>query len=95
MIEYVEVNCFCCERGLDVEPSGDNPMVIYPVYGALVFRSYGNYGSTVFDPVPPRKGAELIQITICDNCIRARSGRVTRLHKIKEETTAEHGEFTP
>lgn len=92
---FDEVNCFCCGRILEAEQS-DNPMDIYPVYGALVFRSYGNYGSTVFDPVPPRKGTELIQITVCDGCIKAKSKRVTRLHNIKRGSDSADSEvFVP
>ena len=61
-------NCICCKRVLKAEPT-ENPMVVPPVYSGIVFRSTGNFGSTVFDPMPI--GAEeMLQIVICDECIK-------------------------
>lgn len=71
-----------------------NPMVILPIYGGLVFRSTGNYGSTVFDPMPTKK-KEMLQVVICDLCIKTKARRVTHIYKIKENVTAESKEFKP
>lgn len=88
-----KVNCFCCNNELAAEPS-DNPMVITPVYDGLIFRSIGNYGSTVFDPMPTRVEG-ILQVVICDNCIKVKANRATKLHNIKRETTAKSVEFNP
>lgn len=71
-----------------------NPMVIPLIYGGLVFRSTGNYGSTVFDPMPAKK-KEMLQVVICDVCIKMKAKKVTHIHDIKEEVSGESGEFKP
>lgn len=38
---------------------------IHPIDSALVFRSYGNFGSTVFDPLD----GSYIDIVVCDTCM--------------------------
>lgn len=87
------VRCFCCDRILEAE-STDNPIVIYPVYDGLIFRANGNFGSTVYDPLPRTGGgAERLQIIICDDCIRIRAKRVTRIHNIKRNVTADEEPF--
>lgn len=88
-----QLNCICCKRVLKAEPT-ENPLVIPPVYSGIVFRSTGNFGSTVFDPMPI--GAEeILQIIICDECIKwkARWGTVTRIHNIKRDVTADAEPF--
>lgn len=49
-----EVNCICCDKVLETEPT-DDPITIHPIYNGLIFRASGNYGSTIFDPMPTRK----------------------------------------
>lgn len=88
-----QVDCICCGRTLEVEPN-DNPVVISPVYDGLIFRSTGNYGSTIFDPMPIGL-EEILQVIICDDCIRTRAKRVIRLYNISTETTAYSEEFMP
>lgn len=89
----IKLNCICCDRVLEAEPT-DNPIVIHPVYDGLIFRSTGNFGSTIFDPMP-RQVEEMLQVIICDDCIKRKAKRVTLIHNIKRETTAESGEFQP
>lgn len=63
------VPCFRCGQVLDYafsRPVGAPPHN-QPADGC-VFRSYGNYGSTVFDPY--RESAWL-EIAICDACLLA------------------------
>ena len=87
------INCFCCRSVVDIEP-GDDPTGAYPVYGGLIFRSTGNYGSTVFDPLPMSR-EEVLQIIICDECILKDSRFVTRIHNIKRSVTADTEDFIP
>lgn len=86
-----KITCICCDRVLDAEDT-DNPLVITPVYNGLIFRATGNYGSTVFDPMPTGI-EEMLQVVICDECLREKAKRVIRLYNIKREETAECGEF--
>jgi hypothetical protein len=91
--------CFCCDCDIETEING-NPMVISAVYGGLFFRSTGNYGSTVFDPIPSHhpnigKGTEFLQIIICDECIKRKAKWVTWIYNIKKEVTADSMEFNP
>lgn len=79
--------CFCCNRILEAEPT-ENPMVIPPVYSGIVFRSTGNFGSAIFDPMPIG-GEEMLQIVICDECIKWKVKWVTRIHNIKRDVTAD------
>jgi hypothetical protein len=44
--------------------------------GGTVFRSYGNYGSTLYDPSPASAGRERLEVNVCDPCLRARFTRV-------------------
>lgn len=87
MSDLIEVNCFCCGRELEAEPR-DNPMVLSGLYNALWFRSNGNYGSTVFDPLTDSL-EELLQIVICDCCIKAKIKEVEYIYNIRNRTTSE------
>lgn len=91
-----EINCICCGLALKTETS-DNPMNIFPVYDGLIFRATGNFGSTVFDPMSflPGKGEQMLQVFICDQCIKTRAKWVIRLCNIRHKTTADNEEFTP
>lgn len=87
----MRVNCMCCTIPLEVEEPCD-PMDIYPIYGGLIFRSIGNFGSTIFDPMPTGR-REMLQVVICDQCIKEKIKWVTRIYNIKEKTTSESKEF--
>lgn len=87
----MRVNCICCNILLEIDEPGD-PVNIFPVYGGLIFRSTGNYGSTVFDPMV-LKNKEMLQIIICDQCIRKKKRSIVRLYDIKERITAKSKEF--
>ena len=92
MSEYVQYKCMCCNRIVQGDVD-ENPLVISSVYSGLVFRSTGNFGSTIFDPIGETE--EILQVVICDDCMKKKARRVTRLHNIKHEMTADRGEFTP
>lgn len=76
-------NCFSCDRELEqFEWSDSDP---HPSDG-LHFRTYGHYGSTVFDPMD---GSKFLDIVICDLCIlenlnRAMGTGVESIEKNKE-----------
>ena len=89
----VSCTCICCGNGFATE-SSDNPIDIFSVYGGLIFRSTGNYGSHVFDPMPTQK-EEMLQVIICDECIRKNASRVKRIHNIKRKVTAKIEKFKP
>ena len=81
------VRCFHCDRVLEAEPT-DNPIVITPVYDGLIFRAPGNFGSTIFDSMHTGR-EEILQVIICDDCIKTRAKRVTRIYNIKRDVTAD------
>ena len=54
--------CICCEKVLE----RDKDDISYPPYGGIYFNSYGNYGSTVFDPMDD--GVRL-ETNVCDECL--------------------------
>jgi hypothetical protein len=63
------VNCFKCNKELETQ---DNvclniPNYIGIVYDGIIFRSHGNYGSAIFDPMPGDE-KQMIEIYICDDC---------------------------
>lgn len=85
--------CFSCNKPLEEEPCGD-PLTIHPIYGGLIFRSNGNFGSTIFDPMPIGI-EEMLQIIICDDCIKRNIKRVIRIHNIDRKVTADSELFSP
>ena len=52
--------------------TNDGDVSVPPIYDGLIFRSTGNYGSTIFDPLPRSRfvDSEFLQIAICDECIK-------------------------
>lgn len=93
MDEYIRMNCICCNKIVEVYVN-ENPLAISPAYYGLIFRSTGNFGSKVLDSTPVG-GGEILQVVICDDCMKKKAKRVTRIYNIKLETTAECGEFHP
>jgi len=79
------VKCFVCGNELGTSESAD-PTVLTAVDGGLWFRAYGNYGSTVFDPMPDDG---FLRIAICDQCIRNNTGSIGHVTNIKQTTTSE------
>lgn len=68
----MKTNCIVC--GVEVDNLDiaypENPKAVHPI-GGTVFRTYGNYGSTVFDPMD----ASFLEIVICDSCLKSRMNR--------------------
>jgi hypothetical protein len=59
--------CMICGRDLKAAAPGSQNQPS----GGTYFLTYGNYGSTVFDPL----GVSVLEISVCDGCLRERAGR--------------------
>lgn len=79
------------------ERMGDDPMTIHPVYDGLIFRATGNFGSTIFDPLPTQlnRRGEVLQIIVCDDCIKAKAKLVTRIYNVRRTVAADAEPFNP
>src|ERR1035437_9573502 len=64
--------CLCCGKKLQIDGITGTNAESYPtIYGGVVFRSSGQFGSTVLDSgvgIPSGWETE-IQIIICDKCL--------------------------
>lgn len=60
------LTCFCCGVKLELYEE------MQPISG-VHFRSYGNYGSTIFDTCG---SGEYLDIAICDVCVAYRHDRL-------------------
>lgn len=64
-----KIDCFVCDRQLSNWEYND--VEVHPMDG-LQFRTYGHYGSTVFDPM----NGSYLDIAICDRCVMLRYEKV-------------------
>ena len=65
---YNEIDCIACGKTLDnlqYEMRDGKQVEVHPM-GGLHFRTYGHYGSTIFDPLGT---GESLDVAICDLCI--------------------------
>jgi len=65
---YNKIQCIVCEKELDnlnYEDQKGVPIEVHPMDG-LHFRTYGHYGSVIFDPMGT---GESLDIAICDLCV--------------------------
>lgn len=64
----MKTNCIVCAAEVDnwdiAHPDED---AVHPI-GGTVFRTYGHYGSSVFDPMD----ASYLEIVVCDECLNSR-----------------------
>jgi hypothetical protein len=85
-VKSKEVKCIICFKKLTREHYDEKPTdTITPVYDGLVCRSYGNYGSRLYDPMV---GKEFLEFYICDKCMEKKSKMVSWI-KYKKESVAE------
>jgi len=91
--EYQKLKCLSCNRTLESD-ANPNPFVVSPVYGGVRFRTNGNYGSDVFDPMPVNC-EDMLEVVVCDNCLKKKASRVTVIKNIRRKTTATREEFKP
>jgi hypothetical protein len=81
-VKYADLSCIRCGRAL--EPSSSSARVNdedVPPAGGLLFISYGNYGSTVYDP--QGNGQEYLLVVLCDDCAVAQAQAGNVLHVCK------------
>lgn len=67
----MKTNCIICN--VDVENwdiAHPDKEVVHPI-GGTVFRTYGHYGSSVFDPMD----ASYLEVVICDDCLTPKLDR--------------------
>jgi hypothetical protein len=72
---YDKINCFCCDKELDnmhYESRNKESYVYVHPMGGLHFRTYGHYGSAVYDPMD---GSSL-DLAICDECVMLRKDKI-------------------
>lgn len=66
----MKTNCIVCAKEIknrdQAYPEGNTK--IHPI-GGTVFKTYGHYGSTVFDPMD----ATYMEIVICCECLKSRT----------------------
>lgn len=79
---YFDGKCTCiiCDRTLEAEPM--DGLTITGVYDGLIFRATGNFGSTIFDPMPTQR-EEVLQVIICDECIKRKIEYVTLIRTVQ------------
>lgn len=68
MKTYNKIRCISCSKELDnlkYEMNDGKQVEVHPM-GGLHFRTYGNYGSSIFDPLGT---GEYLDIAICDLCV--------------------------
>lgn len=71
----MKTNCIICDTEVENWNGAypENPSTVHPI-GGTVFRTYGHYGSTVFDPM----SAEFMEIVLCDPCLKDRLSNTHR-----------------
>lgn len=71
-----KIGCLSCGKELDnleyTIGRNNTKVEVHPMSG-LSFRTYGHYGSTIFDPLGT---GEYLDIAICDACIIKNLGKV-------------------
>lgn len=64
-----KIPCIVCSKELDnleyIIRSNNKKVEVHPM-GGLHFRTYGHYGSVIFDPMGT---GEYLDVAICDYCI--------------------------
>lgn len=87
------VKCFVCGKELKMPwyDEKDEQTTIQPLDDGLWFRSTGNYGSTIFDPMDE----QYLEISICDKCILDKKDEVKHIHNIRRKSTSEANPFSP
>lgn len=65
----MKTNCIICKCEVDnwdiAYPEDETK--VHPI-GGTAFRTYGHYGSTVFDPMD----ASYLEVVFCDDCLKER-----------------------
>jgi hypothetical protein len=82
--------CIVCDKELEnyVEEIASESIGV--VYGATIWRSYGNYGSTIYDPM---SGDEFLEVCICDECLKKKHEKVQRMIVTRARETVKSEKF--
>tara|TARA_Y100000310_G_C20011053_1_gene502959 strand:+ start:117 stop:518 length:402 start_codon:yes stop_codon:yes gene_type:complete len=94
----MNIKCISCGKELeeDRHSEKENAHFFPAVWGGVVFRSTGQFGSRVKDCIPCGGGInepEEIQIIVCDQCLLEKSKQVDCIVNYKEVKTAEYADF--
>ena len=63
------IKCFKCDvemKNWEYYTPQEEFIAVHPIDNGLSFRTYGHYGSTIFDPIG---AGESLDVAICDLCI--------------------------
>jgi hypothetical protein len=75
MKTYNKISCIVCDKELDnleySTRSNSTKIEVHPMDG-LHFRTYGHYGSTIFDPMD----GTYLDVAICDGCVMKNLNKV-------------------
>ena len=74
--------CLICEKVLRDEDYIPRISCVDIVYEATIWRSTGNFGSTLFDPFGAGGKQELLEAYICDECLIAKGKLIYHLEGI-------------
>jgi hypothetical protein len=80
------IKCIICKKWLKTEreDNDDRCTSIFPVYDGVLCRSYGNFGSTLYDPM---HGGDFLQFAICDKCLDENGDDIQRIKYTEEKST--------
>jgi hypothetical protein len=78
-VKYTDLRCIRCCRTLEPSVWGGGEDV--PPADGLLFISYGNYGSTVYDP--QGNGDAYLLVVICDDCAVSQAAAGDVMHICK------------
>ena len=85
--------CFVCGKKLKEERAKRGEGLTWePLSDGLWFRSAGNYGSTIFDPMMPNDH-DWLEIAICDECVLAKQKEITVIMPKRTVTPCEFKSF--
>lgn len=77
----IETKCLLCDKAVSVERSLSHESI--PVaHNATVWRSHGNYGSSVYDPVRD-PFPQFLEVYVCDTCLRSKVESVQHVQIIR------------
>jgi hypothetical protein len=76
-VKYTDLKCIRCGKTFtpSVTDGGDDT----PPNDGLLFITYGNYGSTIYDPLDPL-GQEYLLVVLCDECVVAQAREQNVMH---------------
>lgn len=79
IMELPTPTCIICDKVIEIEQVFDNQASdlvshVGIIYGALICRTTGNYGSRVYDSM---NSNEFLEFYVCDTCAIVKSDKIT------------------